>query len=154
MTLYFAYGSNMSRALMRPRCPSAREIGIAELAGYRLIITADGYASIVRSRGASVHGLLWRLGSRDLAALHAYENVAGGLYRTETLPVRLGTRRVAALVYIGRSRAPGVPRPGYMELVLAAAEDIDLPAAYRRDLARLMPSGLRASRAPAAGEAA
>jgi gamma-glutamylcyclotransferase (GGCT)/AIG2-like uncharacterized protein YtfP len=154
MTLYFAYGSNMSRALMRPRCPTARELGVAELAGHRFVITTDGYASILRAPGASVHGVLWRLGPRDLAALNAYESLASGLYRIETLPVRLGARRLAALVYVGRSRAPGLPRPGYLERVLAAAEELALPAAYRKSIARLLPSGLRASRAPDAGEAA
>jgi len=150
MMLYFAYGSNMSRALMRPRCPSAQEIGVAELLGYRFAITADGYASVARAAGASVHGLVWRLLPRDLAALNAYESLASGLYRIETLPVRLGARRVPALVYIGRSRAPGAPRPGYLELVLAAAEELALPMGYRKNLARLLPSGLRASRTPGA----
>ena len=51
MTLYFAYGSNMSRALMRARCPTAREVGTATLAGHRLIITSDGYASVVPEPG-------------------------------------------------------------------------------------------------------
>jgi gamma-glutamylcyclotransferase (GGCT)/AIG2-like uncharacterized protein YtfP len=154
MTLHFAYGSNMSRALMQPRCPSARALGVAELMGYRFIISADGYASVVRALGARVHGLLWRLGPRDLAALNAYESLATGLYRAETLAVRIGSRRVPALVYVGRSRIPGPPRPGYLELVLAAAEELALPAAYRRELARLMPGGLRARRTPNAGEAA
>lgn len=154
MTLYFAYGSNMSHALMRPRCPTAREVGVAELSGYRFVITADGYASIARAAGASVHGLVWRLMPRDVAALNAYESLASGLYHTDTLPVRLGARRVPALVYIGRSRVPGLPRPGYLELVLDAAEKLALPAAYRKSIARLMPSGLRASRAPDTGEVA
>jgi len=154
MTFHFAYGSNMSRALMRPRCPSAQAIGLAELTGYRFIISADGYASVLRSPGARVHGLLWRLGPRDIAALHAYESLASGLYRAETLAVRIGSRRVPALVYVGRSRMPGPPRPGYLELVLAAAEELALPAAYRRELARLMPGGLRTRRAPHRGEAA
>ena len=154
MTLHFAYGSNMSRALMRPRCPSARAIGVAELVGYRFIISADGYASVLRSPGARVHGLVWRLGPRDLAALDAYESLATGLYRAETLAVRLGSRRLPALVYVGRSRIPGPPRPGYLELVLAAAEELGLPAAYRRELARLMPGGPCARHAPDAGEAA
>jgi gamma-glutamylcyclotransferase (GGCT)/AIG2-like uncharacterized protein YtfP len=154
MTLHFAYGSNMSRALMQPRCPSARVLGVAELMGYRFIISADGYASVLRAPGARVHGLLWRLGPRDLAALNAYESLATGLYRAEILPVRIGSRRVPALVYVGRSRIPGPPRPGYLELVLAAAEELALPAAYRRELARLMPGGRRARRTPDAGEAA
>ena len=51
MTLHFAYGSNMSRAQMRPRCGAAREIGTGVLEGYRFIITADGYASVLPARG-------------------------------------------------------------------------------------------------------
>ena len=46
MTLHFAYGSNMSRALMRRRCPGARGLGPARLEGWRYIITRDGYASL------------------------------------------------------------------------------------------------------------
>ena len=41
--LHFAYGSNMSRAPMRARCPSAREVGTATLAGYRLIVTSQTF---------------------------------------------------------------------------------------------------------------
>ena len=154
MTLYFAYGSNMSRALMRPRCPSAREIGVAVLEGHRFMVTADGYASIVRAPGERVHGLLWRLAPRDLAALNAYEALGSGLYRTVTLPVRIGARRAAALVYVSRARAPGAAKPGYLELVLAAARELDLPVDYRERLARLLPSACRAARAPDTGEVA
>ena len=39
MTLHFAYGSNMSRALMRARCPSAEALGVATLAGWRFVIS-------------------------------------------------------------------------------------------------------------------
>jgi len=158
MTLYFAYGSNMSRALMRPRCRSAREVGTAVLAGWRFIVMRDGYASIVRDAGGVVHGLMWRLGPRDLAALNAYERLEQGLYRAVRLPVRMGnhnrnaTACVAALVYIGRSREPGRPRPGYLDLVLAAARDAGLPAAYVAALARWHPSGWRGARAPEIGE--
>src|SRR5262245_59528648 len=113
MTLYFAYGSNMSRAPMRARCPAAREVGIATLAGHRLIVTSDGYASVVPEPGGTVHGLVWRLGPRDIAALDAYESLDTGLYRVATLPVRLATRQVSAMVYLARSTTPGLPRPGY-----------------------------------------
>src|SRR5712692_1854169 len=87
MTLHFAYGSNMSRALMRGRCPAARALGAASLEGWRFVITRDGYASLVRDCGALVHGVLWRLTPRDLAALHAYEQSA---YLRRVLPVRQG----------------------------------------------------------------
>ena len=154
MTLYFAYGSNMSRAPMRARCRSAREVGTATLAGHRLIITSDGYASVVPEPGGIVHGLLWRLTPRDIAALNAYESLDTGLYRVVTLPVRSGARLIPALVYVARSRTPGLPRPGYLEAVVAAARELDFPGDYVEALARWPPSALRARRAPDAGEVA
>jgi AIG2-like family len=92
---------------------------------------------VVPTPGGIVHGLLWRLTPRDRSALNAYECLDAGLYRGVTLPVRRGGERAPALVYVGRSRAAGVPRPGYLEQVLAAARELDLPAAYRARLARL-----------------
>src|SRR5262249_2989067 len=148
MTLYFAYGSNMSRAPMRARCPTAREAGTATLAGHRLIITTDGYASVVPEPGGIVHGLLWRLAPRDLAALNAYESLDTGLYRVVTLPVRAEGRQLAAMVYVARSRTAGLPRPGYLEAVLAAARELAFPDDYIEALARWQPSGLHARRAP------
>jgi gamma-glutamylcyclotransferase (GGCT)/AIG2-like uncharacterized protein YtfP len=154
MTLYFAYGSNMSRAPMRARCPSAREVGTATLAGYRLIVTSDGYASVVPEAGGIVHGLVWRLAPRDIAALDAYESLDTGLYRIVTLPVSVGARTLSAMVYIARSRTPGLPRPGYLEAVLAAARELDFPPAYVDALARWLPAGARVGDAPDTGELA
>jgi gamma-glutamylcyclotransferase (GGCT)/AIG2-like uncharacterized protein YtfP len=146
MTLHFAYGSNMSRAQMRPRCGAAREIGTGMLEGYRFIITADGYASVLPAPGGIVHGLVWRLTPRDLAALDAYESLDSGLYRAVTLPVRRGGAHAPALVYVGRSRVPGRPRPGYLEDVVAAARDLGFPPTYIRALARWAPGTPRAGR--------
>ena len=134
VTLHFAYGANMSRAVMRKHAPGARLIGVAELAGFRFVISADGYGSVAPARAQSVHGVLWRLTPRDLVALNAWENVERGLYRAETLPVRCGGCRMAALVYIARPRRAGRPKPGYMELVLAAAHEWNLPQAHLRSL--------------------
>jgi gamma-glutamylcyclotransferase (GGCT)/AIG2-like uncharacterized protein YtfP len=152
MTLYFAYGSNMSRALMRRHCPAAKEIGTAVLAGYRLIITADGYASIVPQAGEKVHGVVWHLTPRDLAALNTYESLDNGLYRKVTLPVRAAGRRVAALVYIARPRGEGRPKPGYLDLVITAARDWGLPDGYVRMLERWAHGGFKGEWARESGE--
>ncbi|KAI1167106.1 hypothetical protein F5B18DRAFT_603766 [Nemania serpens] len=45
--LYFAYGSNLSTAQMRNRCPLSTPIGLAHLAGWTWIINERGYANIV-----------------------------------------------------------------------------------------------------------
>ena len=131
--MYFAYGANMSHAVMRKHAPDARALGVAALVGYRFVIGADGYASVTTSRAHVAHGVLWRITPRDRTRLDAWENVAGGLYRAIVLPVRFGGRRVSALVYVGRS-GEGRTRPGYMDLVLDAAREWELPPHYIRSL--------------------
>ena len=146
MPLHFAYGSNMSQALMRRRCPAAQAIGRAKLAGWDFIITGDGYASVVPKAGGIVHGVLWRLTARDLAALNAYESLDTGLYRRRILPVRAheGGPAERALVYVARDRRRGRPLPGYQAIVVAAARDWELPAGYVRRLERWGNGGVRA----------
>jgi gamma-glutamylcyclotransferase (GGCT)/AIG2-like uncharacterized protein YtfP len=136
MTPYFAYGSNMSRASMQRRCRNASAIGPARLEGWRFLVTLDGFASVAPAPGAIVHGVLWRVSARDLAALNAYESLDSGLYVRRTLPVRLGERAVQALVYVGRERRPGKPRPGYQRVVVAAAREWELPERYVQSLER------------------
>jgi gamma-glutamylcyclotransferase (GGCT)/AIG2-like uncharacterized protein YtfP len=140
--LYFAYGSNMHRPVMRRHAPAATPLGIAELPGHRFVITADGYASVEPAAGQSVHGVLWRITPRDRATLDAWENVAAGLYRAETVSVRRGDRPQPALIYFARPGPEGRPRHGYMELVIQAARQWKLPQAYIASLRdwRAMPS--------------
>ena len=133
-TLHFAYGANMSRAVMRKYAPGARALGVAKLADHRFVITADGYASVEPSRALIVHGVLWRITPRDRVLLDAWENVGGGLYRAETLPVRGAGGRTAALVYFARPGPKGRAKSGYIELVIAAAREWDLPRSYIRAL--------------------
>src|SRR5262249_37306266 len=78
--LHFAYGSNMSRALMGARCPRAEALGTGTLAGWRFVINPEGFGSIAPRQGSLVHGVLWRLTVRDLVAINAYESVDTGFY--------------------------------------------------------------------------
>jgi gamma-glutamylcyclotransferase (GGCT)/AIG2-like uncharacterized protein YtfP len=144
MTMYFAYGSNMSRKLMGRFAPDARPLGRAELRGYRFTITSDGYASVAPDLTATVHGVVWRISPRDRVRLDGWENVAAGLYRPRLLPVRLDGRRISALVYVARPGREGAAKPGYLELVCGAAREWALPAGYCRNLERFVtarPSG-------------
>src|SRR5215216_4946156 len=136
--LHFAYGSNMDRALMLRRCPTAEAIGPARLDHWRFIVTRDGYASIIPASREVVHGVLWRLGPRDLAAVNAYESIDSGLYRRRMLPVR----------------RDGCPRPGYQDLVVAAARAWNLPEDYIGRLERWVPVRLASPRAADVGESA
>jgi hypothetical protein len=140
MTLHFSYGANMSRAVMRRYAPAARPLGVARLPDHAFIVTGDGYASVVPARARSVHGVLWRLTPRDRVLLDAWENIDGGLYRAETLPVIGAGRRLPALVYVARPRGRGRPKAGYIELVIAAAREWRLPEDYVAALRALAPA--------------
>jgi len=152
MTLHFAYGSNMSRVLMRARCPRAEAIGTATLSGWRFVINPEGFGSIAPHPGERVYGVLWRLSARDLAAVNAYESVDSGLYVRRQLSVRCGAMQATALVYIARRRGEGLPRPGYIPLVVDAAREWQLPEAYIHALARWAPSRWAGARAKDTGE--
>jgi gamma-glutamylcyclotransferase (GGCT)/AIG2-like uncharacterized protein YtfP len=140
MLRYFAYGSNMSVALMRRRCRGAELVGAARLDGWRYIVTRDGYGSIVPAAGSTVHGVLWRITPRDLAALNAFESIDSGLYVRRVLAVRCRARRTPALTYVSPNRVAGRPRPGYQALIVAAARAWKFPDAYVRSLARWGPA--------------
>jgi hypothetical protein len=154
MTLYFAYGSNMQRAAMQARCPASRAIGPAVLDNYRFFIGVDGWGSVKPSPGDKVYGVLWRLTPRDVAALHAYELLHKGLYDVRHLGVRNGTRRVSAMIYLLRRRAAGRPKPGYVEMIAAAARGWKLPERYIRSVERWSVSRWTGTRVIDAGELA
>jgi gamma-glutamylcyclotransferase (GGCT)/AIG2-like uncharacterized protein YtfP len=136
MTLYFAYGSNMQRAAMAQRCHTARAIGPAVLEGYKFFIGIDGWGSVKPKPGDKVHGILWRLTVRDIAALHNYELLHKGLYDVRHLPVRVGGKRVRAMIYLLRRRTSGKPKPGYVEMIAASARGWKFPEPYIRSIER------------------
>jgi cation transport regulator ChaC len=154
MTLYFAYGSNMARAAMAHRCPGARAVGPAVLDGYDFFVGVDGWGSVKRKPGAAVHGVLWKLTPRDIAALHAYELLHQGLYDVRHLPVRVDGKRVRAMIYLLRRRAPGRPKPGYVEMIGAAARAWKLPERYIRSVERWSVSRFTGARVIDVGELA
>jgi hypothetical protein len=154
MTLYFAYGSNMNHAAMTRRCPDARAIGPARLDGYRFFIGLEGWGSVRMSAGDRVHGVLWSLSPRDIAALHAYELLHKGLYEVRTLSVLRDARRVPAMIYLLRRRLHGKPRPGYVELCAGAARAWKLPERYVRSMERWSVSRWTGSRVIDVGEIA
>ena len=127
---YFSYGSNMASAGMAERCAAPSVLGVATVPGYRFGIAKQGYATMVPEPGSSVHGLLWSLTEEDLAALDHYEGVPAGHYTRTTIPVQFGGKPMEAQVYLAADPTPGTPRPGYLEMVIAAARELDLPPEY------------------------
>ena len=126
----------MDAAEMQQRCPGAALKGIAVVPDHRLMITSDGYATIVPDPGRRVMGALWALTESDERALDLYEDIASGFYRRDFISVEAPDGVVRALVYVAASGRPGKPRPGYLELILSAARALGLPADYVAELER------------------
>src|SRR5260221_8414552 len=116
MTLHFAYGSNMSRALMGARCRGAEAVGIAVLSGWRFVINPEGFGSIAPQPGGRVHGVLWRVSARGLSAINPSQNVDSRPYLRPPLPGRCGDVQAVALGYIARRPGGGAPRAGHLPL--------------------------------------
>lgn len=106
----------------------------------------EGYASVVRDHARAVHGLLWDLALRDVAALDRYEAVASGLYRKIVQPVVAAEGARRALVYVGGNAGPGRALPGYIESVVSAGQAVGLPACYIDELRQHIPRRLDANR--------
>src|ERR1700751_6215193 len=113
MRLYFAFGANMEVAGMSRRCPTAEAVGAARLDNHRFAIVHPGFATVNEAPGETVHGVLWRLGSRDINVLDAYENISSGLYGCAEKPVRHGVRTLRALAYFVGEDPPRHPKPSH-----------------------------------------
>ena len=138
--LYFAFGSNMVAAQMAARCTGAEFLGTAALPDHRFRIGRRGYGTVVPEPGATVHGVLWRLREEDEAALDVYEGVRHGLYQKVTRVVRKDAGdEHPALVYVATDPTPGAAVPGYVEKMVAAAEEHGFPQAYCEELRGWLP---------------
>ncbi len=138
--LYFAYGSNMDRAHMARLCPQAEPYGAASLRSYKYVIAASGFATVIPWPGTFVHGVLWKVGPKEIAALDRYEDIAGGLYRAVQLQIKYNERLLRALIYLASGDKTGVTPPGYVEKIVAAAKDWNLPEDYVAYLAKQGPA--------------
>lgn len=122
----------MCREQMAERCPAARPVGTAPLAGWRFRINGDGFATLVAEPASQAHVLVWELAPADERNLDVYEEVGAGMYRKETIDV---PGYGEALIYLAADATVGRPQPLYLERIVAAAEAAGFPASYVAELA-------------------
>ena len=128
---YFAYGSNMVVSQMAERCPGAKLSGIARLENHMFLINERGVATIVPKQGSNVYGLIWDITEECKEALDKWEGVSKGhYYENYVLVDSQEGEKIRCLAYIATNSKPGVSRPGYIEKIVAAAEEQGLPGAY------------------------
>lgn len=140
---YFAYGSNLLLARLRQgnRCPGARRVGPARLPGYwlgfekRSNVDRSGKCTIHRGaerapERVAVHGVLYRIESRERAALDLVEGVGFGYERIEVAVETPASGLVPAFAYEAQRDwlAEDLrPMSWYRDLVLAGALENRLP---------------------------
>lgn len=135
MRPYFAYGSNLDIDQMASRCPDSVIESAGEVHGWKFMINSRGVATIVADSSSVVHGLVWSISETDEDRLDVCERGAEEFYSKSIIGVQHGdTIQVEALVYLAANTAPGLPKHGYLEQILAAARSHGLPVEYLDEL--------------------
>jgi gamma-glutamylcyclotransferase len=121
--LYFAYGSNLSRAQMEARCPGARPVARAYIPDHRLGFAGrapawdgGGGATIVLAPGERCWGALYEVGPACLETLARHEGRDYTLSRTHVLRED-GTRVHAYLFVRARGFDERAPSDRYVEVI-------------------------------------
>lgn len=141
--LYFAYGSNMSRARLRARIPSATFITTAELTGHRLRFHKRGFdgsgkcdIELTGDPADKVFGVVFEIAAVEKPRLDRKEGLGFG-YDLKTVDLRTAEgSTVSALAYFA-TRTDSALRPfaWYKTHVLTGARESGLPADYVRLIA-------------------
>lgn len=133
----FAYGSNMSTARIRDRCPSAQGLGVAELRGFELRWhkkgkDGSGKCDILRTDrpGTSVFGVLYEIANGEKANLDKAEGLGSGYDEVE-IEVFPRTDRLRVKAYVATAIDPTLkPYSWYRAMVIAGAKEHGLPVGY------------------------
>lgn len=136
---YFAYGSNLCPQQMTRRCTQACDPRPATLADHDWLINERGVATVEPFPGSLVHGVLWRVSDADLDALDLAEGVPVRYHR-DRLTVQTTDGPSQAWVYIDHRVRPGEPRDGYLERIIGAAVEHELPQNWIEFLRRWDPA--------------
>lgn len=132
---YFAYGANMSRAVLARRGVAPLSSEPARLDGWRLRFSHPGllpiepaFANLEPGAGEAVHGVLHRLRAGDLERLDRLE---GAEYLHEEVTVASAAGEVRARAYRNPHPVDGLrPSRRYLTSLLAGAREHGLPAEW------------------------
>ena len=103
---YFAYGSNLSKKLMKEHCPDSKPMFEASLRNYKLVFVGwfrqwrGGIASIKPFRGEKVPGAVYEVSERDLRQLDKYEGYPDIYTRLKVTVVDEFGNQIEAVTYV------------------------------------------------------
>ncbi|XP_048418603.1 gamma-glutamylcyclotransferase a [Stegostoma tigrinum] len=142
---YFGYGSNLLRKRLQLQNPSAVQIAVGYLRGYKLAFGfpdlqesawGGGVATVISSPEDVVWGVIWQLESADRPSLDDQEGVKIGLYS----PIQVNIQRentgeeVLCWTYQMNNFHSALPSPLYKEVICTGAKQSGLPAEYIKKL--------------------
>ena len=150
-SFYFAYGSNMSLAQMRERCPSSVRIGIGRLDGHRLVFPRlstkrqCGAASVESCPDQHVWGVIYEMDPADFVSLDGHEGYdprrtpeRNNYNRKRLLVLRDGLEPLDCLTYIATAQSGAfLPSAHYHGLIHSGAVENGLPMEYVEKLAQI-----------------
>lgn len=138
MSLYFAYGSNMSHAQMQRRCPGAKFMSVVRLDGYKFVY--DGWTelrqgpvgNIIPDETSFVLGGLYEISDENIKALDAIEMSNMDYLKSSELVVHdMDDKEYTGVIAYWRlPEKLGTPTDDYRNIILKGAKDCGLPADY------------------------
>jgi len=137
---YFAYGSNMSSAQTRSRAGEIAEEQAGKLENYAISFNkkargGSATANIHPAQGKNVHGVLFRIPEQALRSLDRFQGAPEHYRRIEVNVTASDGNKIPAQAYIATKVEKGLrPAGHYLQSILQAAEEHNLPADYVEEL--------------------
>jgi gamma-glutamylcyclotransferase len=151
--LIFTYGSMMSTAELKQRCPTALAVCNARLLDHKLRFNREsetrggGVASVVHQPNSEVWGVVYDIIPNEIEVLDRHEGFKQGRPTKQNCYQRIACvvmpsgdaqNPLEVQLYQANPQAnPPLPNKSYIKLLIEGAEEHGLPAAYRADLATL-----------------
>jgi len=94
-SLYFAYGEEISIERMESICGKAIAVGHYVLKNHRLVLDENGEPNALKSKVASIEGILWLVEKESLKELKSYKKD----FQEEYVTIYLGEKPYKTLIY-------------------------------------------------------
>lgn len=126
-TLYWAYGSNLSKAQMKSRAPTAKPVRALPVYGCKLVFRGVADVELTDDQRDVTLGGLWRISARDERVLDRYEGVSGGTYSKQYFYLRDKHRHYHRVLFY-KMNSDGVFPPGedYLATIIEGYHDFGL----------------------------
>jgi len=142
---YFAYGSNLSIAQMKERCPDSKFVRKGFLKGVRLEFRNfssrwGGHVADItgdKDKNKLVYGIIYSLPVADLKRLDVYEGYPL-VYNRKLVKIHGNNQcDIGWVYYIQRKTKMGLPSKKYLGIIKTGAHNFDFPKYWREFLGKM-----------------